>query len=191
MDFVGIFEKLETALAFDSETVGSVIQNIEVLKELFALKQSDSTDTTKILNLRKILTVKVADESGSKPFLISIGERAEKLAEAFEQKLKDTKDVLADFEKLAQEYVDADSERKKLDIDENSFAIYLQAKDIKSDFTPQQAVEINEIVSQFHYFKWSDKQEKELRQKLYAKLLPISDGKFIEITDKILKLNRV
>jgi type I restriction enzyme R subunit len=35
-DFVGIFEKLEKALAFDSEVVASVIQNIEVLKARFA-----------------------------------------------------------------------------------------------------------------------------------------------------------
>jgi type I restriction enzyme R subunit len=36
LDFVGIFEKLERALAFDSDTVTAVIQNIDVLKELFA-----------------------------------------------------------------------------------------------------------------------------------------------------------
>lgn len=35
LDFVGIFEKLEKALAFDSDVVGSVIQNINVLKEVF------------------------------------------------------------------------------------------------------------------------------------------------------------
>jgi type I restriction enzyme, R subunit len=34
-DFVGIFEDLEKALAFDSDVVGSVIKNIDVLKELF------------------------------------------------------------------------------------------------------------------------------------------------------------
>ena len=36
LDFVGIFEKLEKALAFDSDVVGSVIQNIGVLKEAFS-----------------------------------------------------------------------------------------------------------------------------------------------------------
>ncbi|MDE2181294.1 MAG: type I restriction endonuclease subunit R, partial [candidate division NC10 bacterium] len=36
LDFVGIFEKLEKALAFDSDTVASVIQNLDVLKERFA-----------------------------------------------------------------------------------------------------------------------------------------------------------
>ncbi len=36
LDFVGIFEKLERALAFDSDIVGSAIQNIDVLKHQFA-----------------------------------------------------------------------------------------------------------------------------------------------------------
>ena len=35
LDFVGIFEKLEKALAFDSDMVTSVIKNIDVLKILF------------------------------------------------------------------------------------------------------------------------------------------------------------
>jgi type I restriction enzyme R subunit len=37
LDFVGIFEKLESALAFDSDVVGSAIQNIDVLKTRFAV----------------------------------------------------------------------------------------------------------------------------------------------------------
>ena len=36
LDFVGIFEHLEKALAFDSDEVESVIQNIDILKETFA-----------------------------------------------------------------------------------------------------------------------------------------------------------
>jgi type I restriction enzyme R subunit len=35
LDFVGIFEKLEKALAFDSDVVASVIENLDVLKERF------------------------------------------------------------------------------------------------------------------------------------------------------------
>ena len=43
LDFVGIFANLEKALAFDSEEMGSVIRNIDVLKDLFAkLIQEDA-----------------------------------------------------------------------------------------------------------------------------------------------------
>ena len=36
LDFVGIFERLEKALSFDSDLVGNAIQNIDVLKHRFA-----------------------------------------------------------------------------------------------------------------------------------------------------------
>ena len=42
MDFVGVFEMLKKALAFDSDIVASVIQNVDVLKQLFAKLMSES-----------------------------------------------------------------------------------------------------------------------------------------------------
>lgn len=45
LDFVGIFERLEKALAFDSEVVEGVIQNIDVLKNLFATLMRDNAPT--------------------------------------------------------------------------------------------------------------------------------------------------
>src|SRR5262249_10350370 len=36
LDFVGIFEKLEDALAFDSEDVSGVVEGLDVLKRRFA-----------------------------------------------------------------------------------------------------------------------------------------------------------
>lgn len=51
VDFVGIFEKLEKALAFDSDVVGSVIKNIDVLKERFAtLMKMQVVDYLKLMD---------------------------------------------------------------------------------------------------------------------------------------------
>lgn len=43
LDFVGIFERLESALAFDSDVVGNAIQNIDILKTRFAVLMEQST----------------------------------------------------------------------------------------------------------------------------------------------------
>ena len=40
LDFVGIFDKLEKALAFDSDVVSGVIENLDVLKERFAAQMA-------------------------------------------------------------------------------------------------------------------------------------------------------
>lgn len=314
VDYVGIFEKLETALAFDSDVVASVIQNVEVLKELFAtmmreqapqylpfargwddkakeraiehfkavgtreqlfrffkqlqnlyeilspdaalrpylenyqslaelyglirnaysdhiyvdkeltaktrellrshtdnqhlelpgaihelgaaelaaLKQSDASDTTKILNLRKILAVKVKEESGSKPFLLSIGERAEALAQAYEDRLEDTRQVLAEFEQLANEVTEADAERRRLNIDENSFAIYTTLKSHVPALTPEQATAINGLFTRFPDYRWAEEQKRDLRTELYKALRPMVGAKnMVEVANSLLKLQRV
>lgn len=45
VDFVGIFERLEKALAFDSDVVASVIQNLDVLQNLFEAMMKEQSPT--------------------------------------------------------------------------------------------------------------------------------------------------
>lgn len=314
LDFVGIFEKLEKALAFDSDIVASVIQNVDVLKELFvvmmrekapkylpltkgwddkakeraieyfvdkgkreeffrffrqiqnlyeilspdaflrphladyqslselfalirnaysdriyvdkeltaktkellrstsaserielpgaihelgpneleAIKDSDSSDTTKILNLRKILGVKVEEEAGSKPFLLSIGERAEALAEAYEDRQLTTQQALLAFEQLAGDYVGAEEERQRLGIDVNTFAIYRKLREVATEAGPEQAKAIDGVYTRFPDWEWNQTQQSGLRRELYVTVRPIvGASKMIEVTNALMKLQRV
>jgi type I restriction enzyme R subunit len=43
LDFVGIFDKLENALAFDSDEINSIVKDIELLKQLFQTKMESTT----------------------------------------------------------------------------------------------------------------------------------------------------
>lgn len=314
LDFVGIFEKLEKALAFDSDVVASVIQNIEVLKQLFAtmmreqapqylpfakgwddkakeraiahfenknlrgdffkwfrqlqnlyevvspdaflrpflddylllselytlirnaygeqiyvdreissktrellqkhtisgqlelpgaihalgpeelakLRESDTSENTKILNLRKILATTVQDSGAAKPFLLSIGERAEKLAEAYEDRQLTTQQALLEFERLAREAVDADTQRHKLNLDENSFAIYKTVGETDNGFDAKQASGINALFERFPDYRWNKQQESKLRTELYKTLRPlVGTEKMIEVSNRLLRLQRI
>jgi type I restriction enzyme R subunit len=314
LDFVGIFEKLEKALAFDSDVVTSVIQNIEVLKQLFAtmmneqapnylpfakgwddkakekaiahfedknrrgdffkwfrqlqnlydiispdafmrpfiddylslselyalirsaygdriyvdreisnktrellqrhtisgqlelpaaihalgpeelekLRESDTSDNTKILNLRKILMVTVQDNGASKPFLLSIGERAEKLAEAYEDRQVTTQQALLEFEKLAREATEADAERQRMGLDENSFAIHKTVAEVDSGFDGNQAKGINALFDHCPDYRWNKQQESKLRTELYKTLRPlVGTEKMIDVANRLLRLQRI
>jgi type I restriction enzyme R subunit len=314
LDFVGIFEKLENALAFDSDVVAAVIQNIDVLKQLFAkmmegqaqeylpwakgwddkakeraighfedkerrgnffkffrqlqnvyevispdaflrpfmdeylalaelyalirtaygdriyidrevsnktrellqqhtvtgqleipgavhtlgaeelakLKQSDTSDTTKILNLRKILTATVADNGLKQPFLLSIGDRAEKLAEAYEDRQLTTQQALLEFEKLAREATEADAERQRLGLDENTFAIYKTVSLVSPGFNGDQSKSINALFDAHPDFRWNKQEESKVRTELYKSLRPlVGIGKMIDVANRLLKLQRV
>jgi type I restriction enzyme R subunit len=313
LDFVGIFENLEKALAFDSEEVGSVIQNLDLLKKLFAkliqedaahylplarggddkakedaiehfedkesretffkffkqlqdiytilspdaflrpfigdyqslasiyglirnayadrpyvdkeltaktkelLQQhtgsdpfalpgsiqelnantlrevgnSDVSDKVKVLNLRKILNKTVTEEGQSKPFLISIGERAEALTEAYENRQLTTQQVLTAYEELVEECERASSERDRMNLDENAYAVYTVLKGFAEDITPEGVQEVNSIFEQFPDYQWNEQQERELRIKLYRTLRPIVEQGVMGPTNALLKIERI
>ena len=314
LDFVGIFENLEKALAFDSDVVGSVIQNLDVLKDLFAkliredaahclpfaggwddrvkeraiehfeevedreaffkffkqlqniytilspdaflgpfiddyqslaslyglirnayadriyvdkeltaktrellqqhtasnpfalpgsiqelnantlreIKGSYVSDKVKVLNLRKILHKTVTEESRSKPFLISIGERAEALTEAYENRQLITQEALAEFEKLADEYTQASSERAQMDLDENAYAVYKVLEGYAETIRSEQARDLNRVFDQFSDYRWDIHQNSQLRRMFYLTLRPIVGAEnLIEATNALLKLERI
>src|SRR5439155_14155289 len=126
--------------------------------------------TTKILNLRKLLVTAVQQDGLSKPFLLSIGERAEKLAEAYEDRQLTTQQALLEFEKLAREATEADAERQKLGLDENTFAIYKAVSVVCSSFNGTNSAIINSLFDAYPDFRWDKQQESRLRTELYKTL---------------------
>ena len=156
------------------------------------MDQSDASDTIKVLNLQKALRQAVTDEAKSKPFLISIGERAEAAAEAYENRQLATQDLLAEFRRLAEEYARAARESDQLGLDENTFAVYTVLKNVIENVTPEQAQAVNQVFEQFPDYQWDNHQESQLRTTLYSTLRPTVGVKnLIDTTNKLLKLERV
>ena len=163
--------------------------NANTLREI---KQSYASDKVKVLNLRKILHKTVTEESRSKPFLISIGERAEELAERYEDGLLATQAALAAFEHLAEEYTQAARERAQMDLDENAFAVYTVLKGFAEDITPEQVRALNRVFDRFPNYQWDTHQQNRLRTMFYITLRPIvGTENMIEATNALLNLERI
>ncbi|MBS1809019.1 MAG: HsdR family type I site-specific deoxyribonuclease [Acidobacteria bacterium] len=160
-------------------------------KELEALKQSDVADTTKILNLRKVLAVTVDEQGASNPFLLSIGERAEAMAELYEDRKTSTEAALAEFEKLAREAVEGENLRKNLGLDKNTFAVYTKLREFAPNLTATQATEINSIFAGFADYRWNKQQEQQLRAELYKVIRPLVGAKMVQAANALLKIQRV
>ncbi len=125
-------------------------------------------------------------------FCLSIGERAEALVLAYEDRHLTTQEVLAEFERLAQEYVDSDTERQQLDLDANEYAIYKKLKPMVSGVTSQQVKAFNALFLLYPDYKWNEKQINRLRSELYKALLPVVGNKnLMDATNSLLKLQRV
>ena len=156
------------------------------------IDQSDASDTVKVLNLQKALHQTVTTEGKSKPFLISIGDRAEAITETYGNRQMATQDVLAEFRRLAEECALAARESERLSMDENTFAVYTVLRNVIEDINPEQARAVDQVFVQFPDHRWNDQQEKELRAMLYKTLRPTVGAKeLIETTNKLLRLERV
>ena len=162
--------------------------NANTLREV---GNSDVSDTVKVLNLRKILHKTVTEESRSKPFLISIGERAEALREKYENRQLTTQQVLAAYRELVEECERASSEQTRMNLDDNAYAVYTVLKEFTEDITPEGVQEVNSIFDQFPDYQWNEQQERELRIKLYRTLRPIVTQGVMEPTNALLKIQRI
>jgi len=161
-------------------------------QELAALKASSVSDEVKVLNLRKVLAETVARDGMSQPFLLSIGERAEALAQAYEDRHLTTQQVLEQFEQLAFEYVEADSERQRLGLDPNAFAIYTALKPFANGCDARQAEEVNALFQAHPDYGWNEQEKARLRADLYKTLRPVvGAGKMVEAANALLRLQRV
>ncbi len=163
--------------------------NADTLKEI---KQNYSSDTVKVLNLRKFLQKKIIDESRSKPFLISIGERAEAITEVYENRQLTTQQALIEFEQLAEESERASNERDELNLDGNAYAIYTILKTVTENINPERARDLNKAFDQFPDYQWDERQRSKLRSMFYAALRPIvGTENLIDATNQLLRLERV
>ena len=148
-----------------------------------------------MLNLQKALRQKVIEEGRSKPFLISIGDRAEAITAAYENRQTATQDVLAALIEVTEEYLQADQEREQMDLDENTFAIYRVLKNAVEVITPEQARGVDQVFAQYPNYQWDAHEEKELRATLYRTLVPTvgmdNIENLIETTNTLLRLERI
>ena len=160
--------------------------------ELEALKRGDESPTVKVLNLRKLLAQAASEAGDTKPYLIPIGERAAKAAEAYENRQVSTQEALDLFTQLAHDAVNAGAEIGRLGIDANTYAILVAVRPIAGGVSVEQATGIDGLFAKYPDAGWNEKERNLLRMELYKALRPIvGAGKMVDATNTILNLTRV
>lgn len=159
--------------------------------ELAALKGDDTSDTVKVLNLRKILGVKVDEEAGAKPYLVPIGERARALAESYQDRQMTTAAALEAFAGLAGKVVEAESERESLGLSETAYAVYLTLGLHGVEATPEVARDLDALFLAHPDSEWDTQQKGRLRTALYKRLSGVVEASdLVPVTNALLSLTR-
>ncbi|NLV44623.1 MAG: HsdR family type I site-specific deoxyribonuclease [Candidatus Hydrogenedentes bacterium] len=157
---------------------------------LEAIASGNKPDTVKIFNLLKAIHDLVLTGAGEAPYLLSIGEQAEKVAQAFEQRQTTTQQALDLLEKLIAKLRNAEQERKATGLMPEAFAVYyfLQSEEVPNAMTV--AREAEQAFKQYPHWQTSAHQEQDLRRALYKALIDGGVETVVEMATKLMTLLR-
>jgi len=179
------------------EQVGSLgVREPQVIYEinadtLAALKAGKEPEPVKVLNLIKSLTATVEGQAEQQPYLVSIGERAEAIHAAYDDRQMTTQAALAEAAKLVEEYNRIQKERVEKNFDVNTFSIFVTLRRHGLDDPHGPAVEINALFDAHPHWRANANARRALKAKLYKALLPLFGAdQSPEVAEALMKLER-
>jgi type I restriction enzyme, R subunit len=154
------------------------------------IADDDKPDTVKVFNLLKAIHDLVREQQAEAPYLTSIGERAQAIARAFEERLLTSKDALRELDELIREYREAERDRVGTELSPEGFAVYWLLK--KQEVTEAEAVAREAAATFDHFPHWqhSEAQARDVRKALYKSLLDANVNAVVEIADRIITMLR-
>lgn len=178
--YEGVFVDREltrkTAELVQKNTYGGAIQDTLEIYEinenlLERLGKDDTSDTVKIFNLHKSIIDLIQKNARNAPYLISIGERAEAIIQAYQLRQKATREALEALEGVIREILQAEEERARKNLKPEAFAVFwlLEKKGIEEAEGIARKAEA--CFDNFPHWRTSAVQERDVRKELYRILL--------------------
>jgi type I restriction enzyme R subunit len=187
-----VAKKTELLIREEAESYG-VKQPSKVVEidetTLAAIKASNSSDNNKVVNLVKSLVRAAAEKGEQEPYLMSIGERAQAIMEAFEDSQESSVEALRQLEKLARERIDAENERQQTGLAADTFTIYWELKREGIDEAKGLAKNLKALFDRFPNYRYNAEELRQLKAEIYKLLLSSVEGKkMVSLTEKLLDL---
>lgn len=164
-------------------------------ESLGGIIETDRPDTVKVVNLVKVLHDLVANEQVTKPYLMSIGEKAEKIAAAFRDRQMSTEDALKALAGLAEDALEAEKAQASTGLGPEAFAAlwYLKGKGLQEAGAQSVAEAAAAVFTECPQWRLRSGQERQVRLKLHAALIHagVKDGSGDYVEDIVESLRRV
>jgi type I restriction enzyme R subunit len=157
---------------------------------LTALTEADQPDTVKVFNLLKAVDRLTSQEANREPYLFSIGDKAEAIAQAFEDRQMTTQATLEELRRLIQEITEARRERDATQHSAESFAVFWLLK--KEGIAQADAVAkaASQAFEQHPHWQTSSHQEQEVRKAFYKALINAGVEGVVDVAQGILRMLR-
>jgi type I restriction enzyme R subunit len=146
--------------------------------------------TVKIFNLLKALHDIVERDARQEPYLISIGDKAEQIAQAFEARQETTQKTLEELERLLAELRQAQQRRAETELSPEAFAVFwmLQRDGVEKAQDVAQAAAM--AFDEHPHWQSSSHQEQEVRKSLYKALITAGVDGVVEVAQRLMKMLR-
>ncbi|HUF74645.1 MAG TPA: HsdR family type I site-specific deoxyribonuclease, partial [Longimicrobiales bacterium] len=160
-------------------------------KALDTLRRGDPPSNAKVLNLGKSLIEAAMREAERQPYLLPIGDRAEAVLEAYDDRQMGTQQALQELGKLLAEFVQARKEREQTGFDLNGFTIYWILKQAGVPDPERLAPLIDATIGKFPNHYHNAAELRQLKAQFYKLLLPaVGKERMVELADRLLRLQR-
>jgi type I restriction enzyme R subunit len=157
------------------------------LKQIAA---GDQPDTVKVFNLLKAVHDLVEEKAAREPYLISIGDKAEEIARAFEGRQATTRDTLLALEKLIAEADEAERRKDEAEMTPDAFAVFWLLQRAGLPQAMEVARAAGEAFAKHPHWQTSGRQEQEVRKELYVALIDAGVEDVVAVADGVLKMLR-
>jgi type I restriction enzyme R subunit len=185
----------KTATLVRQHTSTSEIQSPTTLQKLDsdmleAIAAQDQPDTVKVFNLLKAIDQLTRDNADREPYIISIGDKAEQIATAFEERQQTTQSTLDELQKLIAELNQARRERDATELSPESFAVYWLLKRDGVENANEVAQAASRAFEANPHWQTSSHQEQEVRKGFYKALIDAGVEGVVDVAQQILKTLR-
>ena len=160
---------------------------------LLALVEEEKPDTVKVFNLVKELHRLVEGKGKEQPHLIPIGERAEAIRRAFEERQLNSQQALQELSDLVRDLQDAQEQRQESELSPEAFAVawWLRVqKGFDAGQAERLAASVEPAFKEFPHWAMIEAHERELRKQLYRELIAAGVKDVVAWADQMLTLLR-
>ncbi len=168
----------KTAALVQKHSHGGAIRGAVEVYEINAdllrrLEASRKPPTVEVFNLVKSIRQKIADEAAAKPFLLSIGERAEAIVQAFQAQQQTAQQALEALKALIAEINAAEQAFAQQGLEAEAFTVYWllhQHRGVPKRTARAVADALVRTFAAYPHWATSQRQQRELRLALYKVL---------------------
>ena len=155
---------------------------------LSKIKEDHKTERERILSMINSILDEVAKNKLQQPYLISIGERAEQIAQIYGEGQESSEKTAKELESLIIEMNKANKDQKSLHMSSDVFALYWFLRNEKVQESENIATEMSAVFTKYAKWRTNSRQERDIRLELNKSLASHAMSKDISQVQKNVKI---